>query len=512
MLVYVAMAGVLALLFGRMPTGFLPDEDQGQMTVQVLLPPGSTLEHTREVLGKVSDYFLQNEGDSIESALTIAGFGFGGRGQNSGMAFVKLKDWDQRKPQRLHAKAVAARASGAFSKIKEAVIFAVVPPAISELGNASGFQLQLQDRGGLGHDALMAARDQFLGAAYKDPTLAKVRQGGLEDTPQYKIDVDREKATALGLSLSDINSTLSSTWGGAYVNDFIDRGRTKRVYLQGDAPYRMQPGDIDRWFVRNKTGEMVPFSAFSKGHWTFGSPKLDRFNGFPTIVIQGEPAPGKSSGDAMAAAERLAGQLPPGIGYEWSGLSYEEKVAGANAGTLYALSLLVVFLCLAALYESWTIPLSVMMVVPLGVLGAVIATLVGRLSNDVFFQVGLLTTIGLSAKNAILIVEFAKEARERGLGRVEAALEAARMRLRPILMTSLAFVLGVSPLVFANGAGAGGQNAIGSAVVGGVLAATIFGVLLVPVFYVVIARRKNPVPSAAHDATPELTADGGVHA
>jgi HAE1 family hydrophobic/amphiphilic exporter-1/multidrug efflux pump len=454
------------------------------------------MERTRAVIDQVGEHFVEGEKDAVKSALMITGFGFSGRGQNSGLVFIRLHPWDQRDRPELSAKAVAGRAMAAFSKVKEAVIFAVVPPAISELGNATGFQLQLEDRGGLGHEALIAARDQLLALAADDPTLTRVRQGGLEDTPQYKIEVDREKAAALGLSLADINATLAATWGGAYVNDFIDRGRTKRVYLQGDAPYRMQPEDIDRWYVRNRQGEMVPFSAFSTGRWSFGSPKLDRFSGFPTILIQGEAAPGFSSGQAMAAIERLVEQLPEGIGHEWSGLSYEERVAGAGAMSLYALSLLVVFLCLAALYESWSIPLSVMLVVPLGVAGAVVTTLVFGLANDVYFQVGLLTTIGLSAKNAILIVEFAKELREQGQGRIEAALAAAKARLRPILMTSMAFMLGVLPLARSHGAGAGAQNAIGIAVIGGVATGTILGILMVPVFFVVIARKdpKSPVP------------------
>ena len=506
---FLAIVGVLVALFVRMPTGFLPGEDQGAINVQVLLPPGSTMERTRAVLEQVQDHFLGEEGDSVESVLAISGFGFSGRGQNSGIAFIRLKDWGVRGEPGQKASAIAGRAMGAFAKIKEATIFAVVPPAISELGNATGFQLQLQDRGGLGHEALISARDQLLGLAAKEPTLTRVRQGGLEDTPQYKIDVDQEKAAALGLAIGDINSTLAATWGGSYVNDFIDRGRTKRVYMQGDAPYRMQPGDISRWYVRNRAGEMVPFSAFSTGHWTYGSPKLDRFNGFPTILIQGEPAAGMSSGEAMATMMELVGQLPEGVGFEWSGLSYEEVASGANAPMLYALSLLVVFLCLAALYESWSIPISVMLVVPLGVVGAVSATLGFGLANDVYFQVGLLTTVGLSAKNAILIVEFAKELREEGKSRWDAALEASRARLRPILMTSLAFVLGVSPLAFSGGAGAGAQNAIGISVIGGVLAGTVLGVLMVPVFYVVIARkdpkREGPAPG---DPLPVATAEG----
>jgi len=497
MLVFLAITAGAALLFVRMPTGFLPAEDQGAINVQVLLPPGSTMERTVAVLNQVGDYFTVDEAAAVEAAMTISGFGFQGRGQNSGIAFVRLRPWDEREGDHLRAAAVAGRAMAAFSKIKEATIFAVVPPAISELGNASGFQLQLQDRGGLGHEALIAARDQLLGLAAKEPSLVRVRQGGLEDTPQYKIDVDREKAAALGLSLADINATLAATWGGSYVNDFIDRGRTKRVYLQGDAPFRMQPDDIDRWYVRNRAGAMVPFSAFSTGRWTYGAPKLDRFSGFPTILIQGEAAPGFSSGDAMATMERLmTTQMPAGIGHEWSGLSYEERLAGAGALSLYAVSLLVVFLCLAALYESWSIPVSVMLVVPLGVAGAVVTTLVFGLANDVYFQVGLLTTIGLSAKNAILIVEFARELRLQGKSRFDAALEAARARLRPILMTSLAFILGVLPLALSTGAGAGAQNAIGIAVIGGVLAGTVLGVLLVPVFYVVIAYKDPPRPEA----------------
>jgi HAE1 family hydrophobic/amphiphilic exporter-1/multidrug efflux pump len=426
--------------------------------------------------------------------MSINGFSFSARGQNTGVAFVRLKPWDERPGEHLRASAVAARAMKSFSSIKQANVFAFVPPAVPELGTASGFELQLQDRGGLGHERMIEARNQLLALAAKDPTLAKVRPSGLDDTPQYKIDVDQQKAAALGLSLADINQTLSSTWGVSYVNDFIDKGRTKRVMMQADAPFRMQPDDLQRWYVRNGGGEMVPFSAFATGRWTYGSPKLERFNGFPAMAMQGEPAPGNSSGDALAAVERLVDQLPEGVGYEWSGLSYEERLSGANAPALYALSLLVVFLCLAALYESWSIPVSVMLVVPLGVIGAVAATLLGGLANDVYFQVGLLTTIGLSAKNAILIVEFAKEQHERhGAGLVEAALEGARMRLRPILMTSLAFTLGVLPLALANGAGAASQNAIGFAVIGGMLSATFLAILLVPVFYVLIAREKPHV-------------------
>ena len=496
--VYAALGGVLAAIYGRMPGGFLPDEDQGLFNVQVMTPPGSTQEQTRGVMDRVTDYLLQEEADSVESVMAITGFGFGGRGQNSGLAFVRLKHWDDRGDAARKVKAVIGRAMARFGTYKDAVVFAFAPPAISELGNVGGFQLELQDRAGLGHDALMAARDQLVAAAAKHPALTKVRPGGLEDRPEYKIDVDREHASALGLSLADINTTLASTWGASYVNDFIDAGRTKRVYMQADARFRMQPDDLGRWYVRNRAGEMVPFSAFATGRWLFGSPKLDRFNGFPTIAIQGEPAPGASSGEAMAALERLVADLPEGVGSDWSGLAYEEQRSGANAWVLYALSLLVVFLCLAALYESWSIPVSVMLVVPLGVLGAVVATLAGGQANNVYFQVGLLATIGLAAKNAILIVEFAKELVEAGAAPADAAREAARLRLRPIVMTSLAFVLGVTPLAIAGGAGAGAQNAIGIAIIGGVVAATALGVLLVPVFFVLIVRKSaNGTPPAA---------------
>jgi hydrophobe/amphiphile efflux-1 (HAE1) family protein len=486
---------VLVIVFGKLPKGFLPEEDQGQLSVQVQLPPGATQEQTREIMDRVQKIVLDEKG--VENMLAVSGFGFGGRGQNVGTSFVRLKHWDERKDPSLSSKAIAGRLSAQFARIKEATVFAFAPPAISELGNVAGFQMQLQDRGGVGHEALVAARNQLLGLAQNSPLLTKVRPAGLEDRPEYKIDVDQEKATALGLSLADINQTLTAAWGGAYVNDFIDQGRTKRVYMQADAPYRMLPEDLARWYVRNRSGEMVPFSAFATGRWTFGAPRLERFNGFPTIAIQGEPAPGASSGEAMAEISRLAGQLPAGVAFEWTGLAYEEQRAGGNAGLLYALSLLVVFLCLAALYESWSIPISVMLVVPLGVLGAVGSSLLGKQANDVYFQVGLLATIGLSAKNAILIVEFARDLITQGRSPLEAAIEASRQRLRPILMTSLAFVLGVTPLAIAGGAGAGAQNAIGIAIIGGVVAATVLGVLLVPVFFVLITGRRRR-PAAEH--------------
>jgi len=503
---YAVIVLVLAGLFTRIPTGFLPQEDQGLMYAQVTLPPGSTLEMTRKVLARVSDHLRTEEKGAVESVMSIVGFNFGSRGQNAGVAFVRLRPWDERTDPRLRADAVAARVQRALGPTREANVFVFTPPAVTELGNANGFELQLQDRGGAGHDALMAARNQLLDLARKDPRLAKVRPQGLEDTPQFNVDVDQQKAVALGVSLADVNQTLASTWGVAYVNDFMDKGRTKRVYMQADARFRMSPEDLSRWYVRNAQGAMVPFSAIATTRWSSGSPKLERFNGISAVAIQGEPAAGHSSGEAMAALQGIVTQLPAGIGYEWSGLSYEERISGANAPALYALSLLVVFLCLAALYESWSIPVSVMLVVPLGVVGAVMATLGRGLANDVFFQVGLLTTVGLSAKNAILIVEFAKELHDKGKGVVEAALEAARLRLRPILMTSLAFILGVSPLALARGAGAGGQVAIGTAVIGGMASATVLAILFVPLFFAVIARRAPPAPPA-HQESNDPDAD-----
>jgi hydrophobe/amphiphile efflux-1 (HAE1) family protein len=506
---YAVLVLALAALFSRLPTGFLPQEDQGLMYVQAILPPGSTMEQTKAVLTRITDHLLSEEKEAIESVLSIGGYNFGSRGQNAAVAWVRFRPWDERHASRLRADAVTARVQKALASIKEANVFAFTPPAVTELGNANGFELQLQDRGNLGHDALMAARNQLLDLARKEPRLAKVRPSGLEDTPQFNVDVDQQKAAALGVSLADVNQILASTWGAAYLNDFMDKGRTKRVYMQADAPFRMNPEDLGRWYARNRDGEMVPFSAFAAGRWSFGPPKLERFNGISAMAIQGEPAVGRSSGEAMAAMEAMVAQLPPGIGYEWSGLSYEERLSGAGAPLLYAISLLVVFLCLAALYESWSIPVSVMLVVPLGVLGAVLAMLLRGLTNDVFFQVGLLTTVGLSAKNAILIVEFAKELHERGRSVVDAALEAARMRLRPILMTSLAFVLGVLPLALARGAGAGGQVAIGTAVIGGMLSATALAILFVPLFFVLIARRVRPSEGRhePHDADADARAE-----
>ncbi len=500
--VYALILGAMAYLFLRMPTGFLPDEDQGLMFAQVQLPVGSTQEQTLEVIKQVEAHFLNDESANVQSIFTVAGFSFGGQGQNTGLAFIKLKDWSERPTAQARVKAIAGRAMGKFMRFKDGIAFAFAPPAVLELGSANGFDFRLQDRAGLGHDTLMAARNQLLGAAAKHPHLANVRPSGFDDNPQYKIDVDQEKASALGVALTDINRTLSAAWGSSYVNDFIDKGRVKRVYLQADAPFRMLPEDINRWYVRNNRGEMVPFASFATARWTFGSPLLERFNGMPSVAIQGEPAPGRSTGDAMKALEEIAATLPLGTGYEWAGLSFEERLSGAHAPALYAISLLVVFLCLAALYESWSIPFSVMLVVPLGVLGALVAALMRGLPNDVYFQVGLLTTVGLACKNAILIVEFAKAGVESGLSLVDATMQAARQRLRPILMTSLAFILGVLPLVRANGAGSGSQNAIGTGVMGGMISATVLAIFLVPVFFVVVLRIFKPKPAAPTEAPP----------
>ncbi|WP_439843588.1 efflux RND transporter permease subunit [Aeromonas dhakensis] len=487
-IIYAAMLAVLAILFLRMPTSFLPEEDQGVIMSMVQLPVGATKQRTEVVLADMRDYFMKNEKDNVDSVLTVAGFSFAGSGQNSGMAFIKLKDWKERNTPDRSANAIIGRAMGYLFSIKEAQVFAFNLPPIPELGTATGFDFYLQDRAGVGHDKLMAARNQLLGMAAQDPNLVRVRPNGMEDTPQLDIKIDYEKALAQGLSISDINSTLSSAWGSAYVNDFVDRGRVKKVYLQADAPFRMNPEDLKLWYVRNSAGQMVPFSAFASTDWSFGSPRLERYNGVPAMEIVGEAAPGKSTGDAMAAIEQMVKQLPEGIGIEWTGLSYQERQAGSQAPALYAISLLVVFLCLAALYESWSIPFSVMLVVPLGVLGAIVAATLRGLENDVYFQVGLLTTIGLSAKNAILIVEFAKELYDRGMGLSEAVVEAARLRLRPILMTSLAFILGVLPLVISTGAGASSRNAIGTGVMGGMISATVLAIFFVPLFFVLVMR------------------------
>ncbi|EAS9922297.1 efflux RND transporter permease subunit [Salmonella enterica] len=493
LIIYLLIVVGMAVLFLRLPTSFLPEEDQGVFLTMIQLPSGATQDRTQKVLDQVTHYYLNNEKANVESVFTVNGFSFSGQGQNSGMAFVSLKPWEERNGEENSVEAVIARATRAFSQIRDGLVFPFNMPAIVELGTATGFDFELIDQGGLGHDALTKARNQLLGMVAKHPDLlVRVRPNGLEDTPQFKLDVDQEKAQALGVSLSDINETISAALGGYYVNDFIDRGRVKKVYVQADAQFRMLPGDINNLYVRSANGEMVPFSTFSSARWIYGSPRLERYNGMPSMELLGEAAPGRSTGEAMSLMENLASQLPNGIGYDWTGMSYQERLSGNQAPALYAISLIVVFLCLAALYESWSIPFSVMLVVPLGVVGALLAASLRGLNNDVYFQVGLLTTIGLSAKNAILIVEFAKDLMEKeGRGLIEATLEASRMRLRPILMTSLAFILGVMPLVISRGAGSGAQNAVGTGVMGGMLTATLLAIFFVPVFFVVVKRRFN---------------------
>jgi multidrug efflux pump len=469
----------------RMPTGFLPDEDQGFIFNLITLPAGTTQPKTLDVAKRVADHYLKQEKDNVEFVFAVAGFSFAGSGQNTGMAFTRLRDWSLRDGSDNRAPAIAQRANMSFFPIRDAQIYALVPPSVQSLGNATGFDIQMQDRGNVGHDGLIQARNMLLGMAAQNPMLAGVRPNSLDDTPQLHIDIDQAKAGALGIALSDINQTLSAAWGSNYVNDFIDRGRVKRVYMQGDAPYRMTPQDLDRWHVRARDGSMVPFSSFATSRWTVGPAALNRYNGLPSIQIQGMGAPGVSTGTALQEMDKLFQKLPPGVGYELTGLSFEERAAGAQAPLLYALSILVIYLCLAALYESWAIPMSVMLVIPLGVIGALLATYFRGLFNDIYFQVGLLTTIGLSAKNAILIVEFAVDAERRGSKAWDAAMEAARLRLRPILMTSIAFIAGVTPLALANGAGAGSQNAIGTGVIGGMITA-ILAIFFVPVFFLLV--------------------------
>lgn len=488
LLIYGGLLLVVAFMFNRLPTSFLPNEDQGVFFTQVQLPPGSTQEQTLEVLAKMEDYFLNTEEANVKSLFTVAGFSFSGTGQNTGIGFVRLRDWSERPGDENSAAGIVQRASAEFASWPEAQAFAFAPPPIRELGNALGFNLFIQDRTGLGRDALLDARNAMLAEASKNPILTGVRPNAPADTPQYVLDIDNAKAGALGVSVPEISDTLTSAWGGSFINDFLDRGRVKRVYMQADAPYRMLPEDLDRWYVRNSSGDMVPFSNFATAEWSTGSPRLERYNGLPAVEIQGQAAPGMSSGDAMDAMEDIAANLPAGMGIEWTGLSFEERQSGSQAPLLYALSLLIVFLCLAALYESWSIPFAVMLIVPLGVVGALLAASGRGLSNDVYFQVALLTTVGLSAKNAILIVEFAKDQYEQGRDLVEATLDAVRMRLRPILMTSLAFGLGVVPLAISTGAGSGSQNAIGTGVLGGTIAATALGIFFVPVFFVLVTQ------------------------
>ncbi|BCG02860.1 RND family acriflavine resistance protein (plasmid) [Paraburkholderia sp. PGU19] len=500
LVLYLAVIVAVGFLFMRLPKSFLPDEDQGTMFVLVQTPPGSTQETTARTLKNVTDYLLHDEKDIVESVFTVNGFSFAGRGQNAGIAFVRMKDYSQRQHANQKVQALVGRVFGHYASYKDATVLAVNPPSIPELGTASGFDFELTDNAGLGHDALMAARNQLLGMAAKDPSLALVRPNGLSDTPQFKVDIDREKAQALGVTVSDIDQTFSIAWASAYVNNFLDTdGRIKKVYLQGDAPFRMTPEDMSKWYVRGSSGSMMPLTSVASGHWVYGSPKLERYNGISSVEIQGQASAGKSTGQAMTAMEALAAKLPQGIGYEWTGLSFQERQSGSQAPILYGISILVVFLCLAALYESWSIPFAVILVVPLGVIGALLAVTMRGLENDVFFQVGLLTTVGLSAKNAILIVEFARELQiKEGMTAVQAALEAARLRLRPILMTSLAFVLGVLPLAISNGAGSSSQHAIGTGVIGGMLTATFLAVFMIPMFYVVIREKFSRDGSTPH--------------
>jgi multidrug efflux pump len=500
MAVFAALLVVMGVLFLRLPSAFLPAEDQGTLLAQVIAPVGATQERTMQSIEKLEQHFLRDEKDNVKGMMTVQGFSFSGSGQNNGLAFVNLKDWSERKRADQHADAIAGRAMASLSQIKDAFAFAFAPPPITELGVAAGFDFFLKDNGGLGHAALTAARNQFLGMAAQSKLLANVRPNGQEDTPQFHIDVDTQRAGALGLSIADVNTTLSAAWGGQYIDDFVDRGRVKRVYLQADAPFRMTPDDFKLWSVRNDKGDMVPFTAFASAHWDYGSPRLERYNGVPAMEIQGEAAPGVSTGEAMAEAERLVAQLPTGFGLEWTALSYQERQAGAQTPLLYSLSLLIVFLCLAALYESWTFPTAVLLVAPLGILGAALGNSLRGMERDVYFQVAMLTTVGLTSKNAILIIAFATENLTKGMDLVAATMQAVRDRLRPILMTSLAFGLGVLPLSLASGAGSGAQRAIGTGVLGGMIVGTLLGLFFIPLFFVVVERlfvqRKAPVHAA----------------
>ncbi|SNR98544.1 hydrophobic/amphiphilic exporter-1, HAE1 family [Humidesulfovibrio mexicanus] len=498
---YAALLVVVAALFLRMPTSYIPDEDQGILMVQAMLPSGSTLEQTTEVMTRVREHFLTKEKDAVDSVLALAGTGTGGQGQNMGLAFVRLKDWHSRKRADLRVKPIAGRAMRAFSQIKGAQVFAFPPPPVIELGMATGFDFQLLDMGGLGHDALMAARNQLLGMAMGDKRLTRVRPNGMDDVPQYRLDVDWNRAGAMGIPMEGIHTSLSAAFGSAYVNNFIQSGRVKKVYVQADTPFRMLPQDLERLFVRNSQDKMVPLSAFANGRWEAGSPKLERFNAFASINIWGEPAPGHSTGEAMAIMEELANKLPQGIGFDWSGLSYQERMSTKQGPVLYAFSIFVIFLCVAALYESWTIPFVNLLMLPLGVLGAILATWLRGLPNDVYFQIGFLTTLGLSTKNTILIVQFVKERLRHGDGLEQATLGAVKTRFRPVIMTSLAFFFGVLPLAIATGAGAGAMNAIGTAVCGGMLSATFIDLVFIPLFFVAVSRLFGK-RKAADPATP----------
>ena len=486
--VFIVIISLMGVLFLRMPTAYLPDEDQGILLAQVIMPVGSTLEQTDAVTKQIEKYFMENEKEAVDTVMTITGIGFSGRAQNNGMVFIRLKDWHLRDRHDLKAPAIAGRAMVALSGIRNALVYTFQPPAVSELGMSMGFDFQFLDRSGSGHNALMAAQYQLLGIVAQDPRVTKVRPNSMPDVPEYRVDVDWEKAGALGVPITSIHRTLSAAFGSAYINDFVQGGRVKRVYIQADAQYRMLPKDLEKLYIRNTQGKMVPFSSFASGRWTSGAPSLTRFNGFPSINIWGEPAPGRSSGEAMKAMEEAVTKLPRGFGFDWSGLSYQERMASTQAPLLYAFSIFVIFLCLAALYESWTIPISVLLVLPLGVIGGIIASSTRGLANDVYFQIGLLTTLGLTTKNAILIVQFAKGGLEKGMNLIEATLEGARLRFRPILMTSLAFGFGVLPLALTTGAGAGAQNAIGTSVLGGMITATVLVVIFSPLFYVLIEK------------------------
>jgi len=511
---YVLLLAVVGFSFMRMSTSYIPDEDQGILLVQAMLPSGSTLEQTEATMAKVRKHFLENEKDAVESVLALAGTGTGGQGQNMGLAFIRLKDWHLRKRGDLKVKAIAGRAMKTFSKIREAMVFAFPPPPVIELGMATGFDFQLQDLGGLGHEKLLAARNQLLGMAAKEPGLVRVRPNGMDDVAQYRVDVDWDRAGAMGIPIATIHTTLSSAFGSAFVNNFIQSGRVKKVYIQADTPFRMQPQDLERLFVRNSAGNMVPFSSFAVGRWEMGSPKLERFNAFPSVNLWGEPAPGHSTGEAMSIMERLAAKLPQGIGFDWTGLSYQERMSTAQGPILYAFSIFVIFLCVAALYESWTIPFVNLLMLPLGVLGAILATSFRGMPNDVYFQIGFLTTLGLSTKNAILIVQFIKERMGHGDGLIDATLGAVKTRFRPVIMTSLAFFFGVLPLALANGAGAGAMNAIGTAVCGGMLSATFIDLIFIPLFFVVVtsffkrSSPKAPVPSEQPPEQPQGPTEG----
>jgi HAE1 family hydrophobic/amphiphilic exporter-1 len=504
-IVFVVIVAGMVLLYSRMPTGYLPDEDQGTLMSMVQLPVGSTLEQTEKVMHELEQHFLVDQKDAVKSCGAVSGMGFSGRGQNQGMVFVQLKDWKLRNRPGLRAKDVAGKAMQKFWGYRGAIIFAFPPPAVVELGTATGFDLMVQDRGDLGHEGLTKSVNELLALAAKDPRLARVRMNGMTDVPQYKVDIDWERAGALGVPINSIQTYLSAAFGSAYVGNFVQGGRVKRVYAQADAPFRMVPEDLHRLHVRNRQNRLVPISALAEGQWVYGSPRLERYNAFPAMNIQGEPAPGRSSGEAMNAMEELIGKLAGGVGFEWTGLSYQQRMSESQTGLLYAFSVLVIFLVLAALYESWTVPISIVLALPLGVIGGVVASSLRGMSNDVYFQIGLLTVLGLTTKNGILIVQFAVANREKGMGLIEATLEAAKTRLRPIVMTSLAFGFGVLPLALASGAGAGAQMAIGTSVLGGMLSGTFLAVLLIPLLYVLVVNlfeRKKAGAEAPAQETP----------